>query len=59
MGRGPVETQRQETNEAMKSQDEEIGRQETHTDGTTLIVLRTVAVPMEEAEGWKSEHALL
>lgn len=33
MGRGPIDTQRRETNEAMKSQDKEIGWQETHTDG--------------------------
>lgn len=57
MGRGPPGNTGTETNEAMKRQDKEIGWQETHTDGTTLIVWCTAAVPM--GRGWRLENAVI
>lgn len=55
MGRGPVETQRQERNESMKIQDKEMGWWEPHTNGQTLIVLCTT-VPI--GKGWELENGM-
>lgn len=54
MGRGPTETQRQETNEAMKSQDKKLVDKKHIPMAQPSLFCALLWFPWEESEWWKN-----